>query len=79
MSGTKVMAQKNHFTPKSENCRKCIESSTGGLRDSDNSPLEHDSELFEPSKDSRSLVVCTERKTFEIWVWGFRWVSSERG
>jgi len=50
--------------------------------DSDNSPLEHDSELFESSKDwwSRSLHW---QKTFGfglgVWAWGFRWVSSERG
>jgi len=36
-------------------------------------------ELFKPSKDSWSLVVCTETKLFEIWIWGFRWVSSEWG
>jgi len=47
MSGTNVMAQKPHFTPKSENCRKCIEASTGV-----------------------SLVVCIEKKTFEVWVRG---------
>jgi len=52
MSGTKVMAPKPHFTPKSENCKKCIESPTGGIPASDNLPLEHDSELFEPLKDS---------------------------
>jgi len=62
MSGTKVMTQKPHFTPKSENCRKRIESSTGANSIFDNSPREHASELFEPSKDSRSLVVCTEKK-----------------
>jgi len=47
MSGTKVMAQKNHVIPKSENCRKCIESPTGGISASDNLLLEHDSELFD--------------------------------
>jgi len=45
--------------------------------DSDNSPLEHVSELFEPSKDAGSLVVCTEKKPFELWIRGFLWVASE--
>jgi len=52
MRGTKVMAQKLHSTPKSENCRKCIESPTGVNSICYNSPLEHASELFEASKDS---------------------------
>ena len=45
---------------------------TGGFSDSDNSPLEHDSELFEASKDSWSLVDCTEikRLRFGIGVFG---------
>jgi len=30
----------------------------------DNSPLEDDNELYEPSKDSGSLLVCTKKKTF---------------
>ena len=61
MSGTKVMAQKPNFTPKSENCRKCIEFPTGGISNSNNSPLEYASELFQPSKNSGSLVVRTEK------------------
>jgi len=52
MSGTKVMVQNPHFAPKSEKCRKCIESRTGAITICDHSPLEHASELFEPSKDS---------------------------
>jgi len=40
------MAQKPYLIPKSENCRKCNESPTGGISASDNLPLEHDSELF---------------------------------
>jgi len=51
MSATKVMTQKPHFAPKSETCRKSIESPTGGISAIDNLPLEHDSELFEPSED----------------------------
>ena len=31
---------------------------------SDNSALDDANELSEPSKDSRSLLVCTENKTF---------------
>jgi len=46
------MAQNPHFTPKLENCRKSIESPTGGFSSSVNPPLEHDNELFKPSKDS---------------------------
>jgi len=46
MSGTEVMTQKKHFTPKSEKCKKCIESPTGVNSISYNSPLEHASELF---------------------------------
>jgi len=40
--------------------------------DSDNSPWEHDRELFEPSKDSWSLVVCTEKNLlrFVLGVFG---------
>jgi len=30
-------------------------------------------ELFKPWKDSLSLVVGL-KKTFEIWVWAFRWM-----
>ena len=62
MSGTKVMTQKPHFTLKSENCRKCIESATSAISIFYTSPLEHASELFEPSKDLWSLVICTEKK-----------------
>ena len=32
----------------------------------DNSPLEDDSELCDPSKDSWSLLVCTEKKHFRF-------------
>jgi len=52
MSATKVMAQKPHFTPKSENCRKGMNLSLAACVHSDNSPREHDRELFEPSKDA---------------------------
>ena len=57
-----------------ENCRKCIESPTDVNSICDNSMLEHASELFEASNDSWSLLVCTAKKTFDIWVRGFRWV-----
>ena len=78
MFGTKVMAQKPHFTPKSENCRKRNDSATGVISISFKSPLEHARELFETSKYSWSLAVCTEKKTFEFWIRGFRWVSLEK-
>jgi len=78
MYGTKVMAQKPQFTPKSENCKKCIESPTGDISASNSLPLEHTRELLEPL-DSWSLAVCTEKKRFEIWIRGFRWVSLEKG
>jgi len=65
MSGTKVMVQKTHLTPKSENCRKCIESPTGGISIFDNSPLEHASELFEPSKESKSCRLHW-KKTWDL-------------
>jgi len=77
MSETRVMAQKPHLTPKSENCRKSMSLPLAACADTDNSPREHDRELFEPSKDAWSLALCTEKQTFEIWVWGFRWVSLE--
>jgi len=61
MSGTKVRAQKKNFTPKSENCRKSMSLPLAACADSDYSPTEHDWELFEPWKDSWSLLVCTEK------------------
>ena len=45
----------------------------------DISPREYAKELFAPSKDTRSVVVWTEKKLFETGVWEFWWVSSERG
>jgi len=52
MSGTKVMAQKPHFAPKSENCRKCMSLSLAATVARDNFALDDASELYEPSKDS---------------------------
>jgi len=66
MSGTKVMAQKPHFTPKSENCRKCMSLPLAATVACNNSPLEDDNELYEPSKDSWSLLVCTKKKHFRF-------------
>ena len=43
----------------------------------DNMTREYAGELFKPSKDSWSLLVCTEKKIFEIWVWGCRRLSLE--
>ena len=64
LSGTKVMAQKPYFAPKSENCRKCMSLPLAATVARDNLPLKDASELYEPSKDSWSLLVCTEKKTF---------------
>ena len=77
MSGTKVMAQKPHFAQKSENCRKCMSFSLAATVARDNSALDDANELYEPSKDSWSLLVCTEKKNildlgsgFSVgWVW----------
>jgi len=52
MSGTKVIAQKKHFAPKSENCRKCISLPLAASVARDNYALDDASELYEPSKDS---------------------------
>ena len=80
MCGIKVTAQKPQFTQISENCRKCIASPTDGISASDSLPLEHARELFEPSKDSWSLCsLHWKKKTFEIYVRGFRWVLLEKG
>jgi len=49
MSETKVMAQKKRCA---QNCRKSMSLPLAASVASDNSPLEHDGELFEPSKDS---------------------------
>jgi len=64
MSGTKVMAQKPHFAPKSEHCRKCMSLPLATAVARDKSALKDANELFEPSKDSCSLLVCTEKKSF---------------
>jgi len=48
--------------PKSENCRKCMSFPLAATVARDNSALEDASELYEPSKDSWSLLVCTEKK-----------------
>jgi len=52
MSGTKVMAQKPHFAPKSENCSKCMSLPLAATVARDDSALDDASELYEPSKDS---------------------------
>jgi len=69
---------KNPIVTQNQKIAECIESPNGGISNSDNSPLEHARELFETSKDSWSLVVCTEKKTMRFWVRGFQWVSLER-
>jgi len=52
MSVTKLMAQKPHFAPKSENCRKCMSHPLAATVARDNSALDDASELYELSKDS---------------------------
>jgi len=52
MSGTKVMAQKKHFTPKFRKIRKCMSLPLASTVARDDSALEDASELYEPSKDS---------------------------
>jgi len=54
MSGTKIMAQKPHLTPKT---RKSMSRSTGGHY---SSPPEYTSELFEPK-------FLRPRKTLEVF------------
>jgi len=61
----KLWPQK-HFTPNSENCRKSMSLPLAACADSDNSPREHDRELFEPSRDSWGLAVCTEKKPWGL-------------
>jgi len=53
------MAQKKQFIPK---IRKCMSLPLAAIVARDNSPLEYASELYQPSKDSWSLLVCTEKK-----------------
>ena len=55
------MAQKPHFTPK---IRKCMSLPLAAAVARDNAALEYASELYEPSKDSWNLLVCTEKNTF---------------
>ena len=80
MSGTEVMAQKPRCAQILKKCRS-LSLPLAACADSDNSPPggEHDSELLKPSKNAWSLVACTEKKTFEISVCGFRWASSRWG
>jgi len=67
---------KTSFYPKIRKLQKSTSFSLAACADSDNSPGEYDGELFEPSKDTWSLLACTEIKNFEMWAWGFRWMSS---
>jgi len=63
MSGTKVMAQKPSCAQKSKNCMSLpLAADTA----SDTSPREHARELFEPSKDSWSVLVCTEKNFWDL-------------
>ena len=60
MSGTNVMAQ-NPILP--QNQKNALSLPLAPFR---YSPLEHASELFEPSKDSWRLVVCTEKYFWDL-------------
>jgi len=51
---------KKRFTPKFRKIRKCMSLPLAASHN----PPEDASELCEPSKDSWSLPVCTEKKTF---------------
>ena len=68
MSWTKIMVQKPRCAQKSKNHRS-LPLVAGVARD--NSLREHARELFEPSKDSWSVLVCTEKNTFWDWGLGF--------
>jgi len=61
MSGTKVVAQKSRCAQKSKKGMS-LPLVAGVARD--NSQREHATELFEPSKDSWSVLVCTKKKNF---------------
>jgi len=74
MSGTKVMAQKPHFTTK---IRKCMSLPLGAVA-RDNWLLDNANELFEPSKDSWSLV-CSEKKHLRLGCWVFGGWRQKKG
>ena len=73
------LSQKPHCAQKSKKCRKSVSLPLTACVAGDNSPDANAREVFKSSKDSWNLVVCTEKKTFEIWVWGFGWISSGLG
>jgi len=73
------MTQRPHFSQKSKNCKKNVSRPLTDSLSSDISAAAYAWEQFKPSKDLWSLVVQTENKTFQIWVWGFRWMSSGLG
>jgi len=52
MSGTKVMAQNPHFTPKIRKLQKCMSFPLAATVAHDHSALEDANELYVPSKDS---------------------------
>jgi len=63
MSGTKVMAQKPRCAQKSKNCMSLPLAASAAR---DNSPREHARELLKPSKNSWSVLVCTEKNLFRF-------------
>jgi len=58
------MAQKPCCAQKLKNCRISISFPLAAYAARYNSPLQNDRELFESSKDSCRLLVCTEKKNF---------------
>jgi len=70
------MAQQPRCAQKSNNCVSLL-LAAGTARD--NSPREHARELFEPSKDSCSLLVCTEKKLFRFGFGVFGWCRQKEG
>jgi len=73
------MAPKLGCTQKSKICMSLPPAAVRHSITRDTLPREHAKELFAPSKDSRIVVVLTEKKLFETWVREFWWVLSERG
>jgi len=71
MSRIRIIAQTPHFAQKSKNGGKSTSFPLTASSTSDNSPAAYVRELFKPPKNSWSLAVWTEKKTFEIRIWVF--------
>jgi len=70
MSETRIMTQKPRFAQKSKICRKSTSLPLAACVTGDNSPAAYARKLFKPSKDSWSLVVCTEKKNLLRFAFG---------